>query len=133
MSKWKKLAKRLRMFKHFDEATIVAAVTATTMDYSYLEATDEGMERLYNICKKIDEKSTENEHTKGTSPTKRTKEQVFELFLDQFLKGPKKYGFRQSLEQFEVGIGNYLSIRKDMLRGSDVQLRDSYLAKIDNF
>ena len=133
MSAEKKLAMRLRMIKQFDEATMVAAVTTTTMEYRGLKAATEGMERLYNFCTEIDEISVENEHTKTTSPPKRTKEQVFETFLDQFLKDLTNYEFCQDLHQFEIGIGNYLSFRKGMLRDSDIQLRDSYLAENDNF
>ena len=66
MSEKKKLAKILRMFKQFDEATVVAAVTTTKMEYSYLKAASECMERLYNICKEIDEIATENDYTKTT-------------------------------------------------------------------
>ena len=67
MSEEKKLAKRLRMFKQFDEATLAAAFTTTRMEHRELKAANEGMERLYNISKMIDEISTENEHTKTTS------------------------------------------------------------------
>ena len=70
MSEEKQLANRLRTFKQFDEATIVDAVSTTTMDYRDLKTAKEGMERLYNTCRKIDEISTENEHTKTTSPRK---------------------------------------------------------------
>ena len=91
MSEEKKPAKRLRLFQQFDEATIVAAVSTTTMDNRELKAANEGIERFYNICKEIDEISTENEHTKTTSPPKGTKAQVFKLFLDQFLKDLTKY------------------------------------------
>ena len=49
------------------------------------------------------------------------------------MKYLEKYEFRQDLDQFEIGIGNYLSFRKAMLRDFNIQLRDSYLAEIDNF
>ena len=124
--------KKLRMFKQFDEATIVTAVSTTTMDYRVMKAAIEGMEHLYNICKEVDKISTENEHTKTTSPPKRTKEQAFNLILEEFLKDLLKYEFQQDLGQFELGIGNYLSFRKGMLRDFKFQLRNSYLAKIDN-
>ena len=71
------------------------------MDYRDLKAAKEGMERLY-ICEEIDEMSVENEHTKSSSPPKRNKEQVFKLFLDQFLKDLTIYEFRQDLDQFEI-------------------------------
>ena len=67
MSEEKKLVNRLRMFKNFDEATIVAADSTTTMKYGDMKAAKEGMDRLYNICKEVDDLSTENEHTKTTS------------------------------------------------------------------
>ena len=44
-----------------------------------------------------------------------------------------KYELRQDLDQFEIGIGKYLSFRKGMLRDFDIQLRDCYLAEIDTF
>ena len=46
MSEERKLAKRLRMFKQFDEATIAATVATTTMDYRDSKAANERMERL---------------------------------------------------------------------------------------
>ena len=68
MSEEKKLAKRLSLFVQFDDNTIVAAVTKTTMEYGDLKAANEGLERLYNICKEVDETSAEVEHTKTFSP-----------------------------------------------------------------
>ena len=133
MSEEKKLAKRLRMIKRFDEATIVAAIAKTAIDYRDLKAANEGMERLYNICSEIDEISEENEHTEATSPLKRTKEQVFKVFLDQFLKDFTEYEIRQDLDQIEIGIGSYLSFRKGMLSDFDIQIRDSSSVEIDNF
>ena len=133
MSEEKKLVKRLRMFKRFDEATIVAAVSTTTMKYGNMKAANDGMDRFYNICKEIDDISTENEHTKTTSTAKRTKEQVFKAFLDQFLKYLTIFEFRQDLDQFEIGIGNYLSFRKGMLRDFKIQLRGTYLVEIEKF
>ena len=47
-------------------------------------------------------------NTQRQLPPKRTKEQIFKLTLDQFLKGLTKYEYRQGLDQFENGIGNYL-------------------------
>ena len=49
------------------------------------------------------------------------------------MKDLTNYEFRQDLDQFEIGIGNYLSFRKGMLRDFNIQLRGSYLAEIDNF
>ena len=100
MSGEKKLAKRLKKYKQFDEATIIAAVTTATMGYRDLKATIESMEHLYKTCKEIDEISMENEHTKTISPPKWTKKQVLILFLDQFSKNLAKYEFHQDLDRF---------------------------------
>ena len=115
---------RHRMFKQLDEATNVAAITTTTMNHRDLKAGNEGMEPLYNICTDIDEIITENEHKKTTSPPKGTKEQVFKFFVDQLLKKFTKYEFRPDLDQLEIGIGNYLSFQKSMLRDFKFQLHD---------
>ena len=43
MAEEMKLAKRLRMFKNFDEATIVAAITTTRLDYRDLKNANEAI------------------------------------------------------------------------------------------
>ena len=53
MSEEKKLAKRLGMFKQFDEATIVATATTNTKDYRDLKASNEGMERPTTFVKRL--------------------------------------------------------------------------------
>ena len=40
----------LECFKNFDEATIVAAITTTGLDYRDLKNANEAMENLYNNC-----------------------------------------------------------------------------------
>ena len=55
-----KLAKRLRMFKQCDEATLVAAISTSTLDHRALKAPNDGMEHLYNICKDIQDQSSIN-------------------------------------------------------------------------
>ena len=128
MAEAKKLAKRLRTFKEFDEATIVAAITTTGID---LETANEGMNHLYNLCKEI---SSDDDQTKATkAPTKRTKEQSFNLFLDQFLKDLGNYEMRQDLDRFQVGIDAYLSFRKKMLAEFDIRHRENYLRAINNY
>ena len=46
----KKLAKRLRTFKQFDEATLVAALSIQNMNQIDLKAANDGMDYLYNTC-----------------------------------------------------------------------------------
>ena len=47
------------------------------------------------------------------------------------MKDFTKYEFRQDLDKFEIGIGNYRSFQKGMLRDFNIQLNDSYLAEIN--
>ena len=69
MAEEKKLGKILRLFEQIDEATIVAAITSTTMNHRGSQTANEGMENFYHIFKEI---STEDEHAKTTiPPTKR--------------------------------------------------------------
>ena len=128
MAEEMKLAKRLRMFKNFDEATIVAAITTTGLDYRGLKQANEGMEALYNKCQDIQE----NQPKTTVSPMpKQNKEQLFKLFMDQFLKDLAKYELSQELDQFEIGIGGYLSFRQKMIGDFDIRLRETYLTEID--
>ena len=78
-----------------------------------------------------------NQRTEATETTarapKRTKEDNFKLFLKQFLKDLGNYEFRQELDQFQIGIENYLTFRKELHGDFHLHLRDTYLAKIDSF
>ena len=129
MAEEMKLAKRLRMFKNFDEATIVAAITTTTgLDYRDLKNANEAMENLYKNCKDIEE----NQPKTTASPVpKQNKEQLFKLFMDQFLKDLAKYELSQDLDHFEIGIGGYLSFRQQMFGDFNTGLRDAYLTEIN--
>ena len=132
MAEQKKLAKRLRMFKELDEASLLAAISETTMGDAELKAANDGMEHLYNRGKVIQEQSTEATETTARAP-KRTKEDNFKLFLKQFLKDLGNYEFRQELDQFQIGIENYLTFRKELHGDFHLHLRDTYLAKIDSY
>ena len=128
MAEEMKLAKRLRMFKNFDEATIVAAITTTGLDYRDLKNANEAMENLYNNCNDIQE----NQPKTTASPVpKQNKEQLFKLFMDQFLKDLVKYELSQDLDRFQIGIGGYLSFRQQMFGDFNIRLRDAYLTEID--
>jgi len=48
MAEEMKLANRLRSFKNFDEATIVAAITTTGLNYHDLNNANEAMKNLYH-------------------------------------------------------------------------------------
>ena len=75
------------------------------MDNGELKAANAGKDHLYNMCKD----NQDNEPGDTTTPApKRTKEEVFNLFLDQFLKDLAKYELRQDLNKSEIGICNYL-------------------------
>ena len=52
--------------------------------------------------------------------------------MHQFLKGIT-YKFHQDLDEFKIGIGNYLAFPKRTLRYFNIQLHDAYVAQIDIF
>ena len=76
MAEEKKLAKRLRTFKQFDEATLVAALSTTTMNQIVLKAANDGMDHLYNTCNQIQQELREPTETTISAP-KRNKEERF--------------------------------------------------------
>ena len=129
MAEEKKLAKRLRTFKQSDEATLVAALYTTTMNQIDLKAANEGMDHLYNTCKQIQQESMEPTET-TTSTSQRTIEESFKLFLDQFLEDLRKYELRQDLDQFKIGIEDFLSLRNGLHTDFQIHLRETYLTKI---
>ena len=132
MAEEKKLAKRLRTFRQFDEATLVAALHTTTMDQTQLKEANEGMDHLYNTCKQIQQESMDSTETTTSAP-KPTKEESFKLFLNQFLEDLRKYELRQDLDRFEIGIGDYLSFRNGLHNDFQIHLRESYLTTIDEY
>ena len=71
------------MFTQLDEATLVAAISTSILDHGALKAANDGMKHLYNTCKDVQDQSTEPTETTARAP-KRTKEDNFKLFLDQF-------------------------------------------------
>ena len=81
MAEKKKQTKKLRLFKQFNDAKVVAAITTTSiMDCRKLRATNESMEHFYNNCNDIQE--TEPTYTAILAP-KRTKIEVLNLLRDQ--------------------------------------------------
>ena len=132
MSEEKKLAKRLRMFRQFDEATIVAEVTTTTMDYRDLKAANEGMERLYNICTEIDEISAEMTTQAQFRPQNEPKNKFSIYSWINSWKILQNLHFARTWTSLKLELQLSL-FSKSLLRDFNFQLRDSYLAENDNF
>ena len=60
------------------------------------------------LVKQIQQESMEPTERETTSGPQRTKEESFKLFRDQFLKDLGKDELRQDLDQFKMGIEDYL-------------------------
>ena len=63
---------------------------------------------------------------------KRTKTELFQLFLSKFKKDLLIYEHQETLDKFEVNVPEYLSFRDKLRNSFDVSEFESYLTTVNN-
>ena len=78
--------------------------------------------------KSIPDNTTEHENETG----KRTKTELFHLFLSKFKKDQLMYEHQETLDKFEVNVPEYLPFRDKLRNSFNVGEFESYLTTVNN-
>ena len=103
-----KLAKNFKQFSSFDETLITGALSSTSLSEENINDWTNLTNQMIIFCKEnkcIPDNTAEHESDAG----KRTKTEVFQLFLYKFKKDLLSYEHQETLEKFEVKVPEYLS------------------------
>ena len=126
-----KLAKNFKQFLSFDETLITGALSSTSLSAENLNELTNLKTQMITFCKE-NKCITENaaEHESGTG--KRTKTELFRLFLSKFKKELLNYEHQETLDKFEVNVPDYLSFRDKLRNPFNVSEFESYLTTVNN-
>ena len=106
-----KLAKSCKQFFAFDETGALSTASSSRKDLNLLTNLTT---QLNTLCK--NNKATPDNTAEHVIETgRRTKAEIFQLFLAKFKKDLQNYEHRETLDKFEVNIPENLSFR-DKLR-----------------
>ena len=103
-----KLAKKLKLFSSFDETLITGALSCTSLSEENINDLTNLTTQMITFCmenKCIPDNTAELESETG----KRTKSELFQLFVSKFRKDLLSYEHEETLDKFEVNVPEYLS------------------------
>ena len=126
-----KLAKNFKQFSSFDETLITGALSRTSLSEENLNELTNLTTQMIKICKEnkcIPDNAAELEIETG----KRTKTEIFQLFLSKFKKDLLSYEHQETLDKFEVNVPEYLSFHNKLKNSFNVGEFESYLSTVNN-
>ena len=126
-----KLAKNLKQFLSFDENLITGALSCTSLSEENLNELTNLTTQMITFCKEnkcIPDNTAELESETG----KRTKTELFQLFLSNFKKDLLSYEHQETLDKFEVNVTEYLSFHKKLRNSFNISEFESYLTTVNN-
>ena len=123
-----KLAKIFKQFLSFDETLTTGALSCTSLSEENINELTNLTTQMITFCKK--NKCIPDNTAKLESETgKRTKTEVFQLFLSKFKKDLLSY---EHQEKFEVNVPEYLSFHNKLMNSFNIGEFESYLTTVNN-
>ena len=107
------LAKNFKHFSSFDETLITGALSSTSLSEENINELTNLTIQMITFCKEnkcIPDNTAEHESETG----KRTKTELFQLFLSKFKKVLLSYEHQETLDKFEVNVPEYLSFHNKL-------------------
>ena len=126
-----KLAKNFKQFLSFDETLITGALSCTSLSEKNINELTNLTNRTITFCKEnkcIPDKTAELKSETG----KRTKTELFQLFLSEFRKDLLSYEHQETLDKFEVNVPEYLSFHNKLRNSFNIGEFESYLTTVNN-
>ena len=126
-----KLAKNFEQFSSFDQTLITGALSCTSLSEENLKELTNLTAQMITFCKEnkcIPDNTAELEIETG----KRTKTELFQLFLSKFKKDLLSYEHQETLDKFEVNVPEYLSFHKKLRNSFNIGEFESYLTTVNN-
>ena len=126
-----KLAKNFKQFSSFDETLIPGALSCTSLSEENLNELTNLTTQMITFCKEnkcIPDNTAELESETG----KRTKTELFQLFLSKFKKDLLSYEHQETLDKFEVNVPEYLFFHSKFRNSFNIGEFESYLTAVNN-
>ena len=126
-----KLAKNFNQFLSFDETLITGALSCTSLSVENLNELTNLTTQMITFCKEnkcIPDNTAELERETG----KRTKTELFQLFLSKFKKDLLSYEHQETLDKFEVNVPENLSFHNKLRKSFNIGEFESYLTTVNN-
>ena len=126
-----KLAKTFKQFLSFDETLITGALSSTSLSEENINDLTHLTNQMITFCKEnkcIPDNTAEHESETG----KRTKTELFQLFLSNFKKDLLSYEHQETLDKFEVNVPEYLSFHNKLRSSFNIGEFESYLTTVNN-
>ena len=126
-----KLAKNFKQFLSFDETLITGALSCTSLSEENLNELTNLTTQMIAFCKEnkcIPDNTAELERETG----KRTKTELFQLFLSKFKKDQLSYEHQEKLDKFEVNLPENLSFHNKLRKTFNIGEFESYLSTVNN-
>ena len=126
-----KLAKNFTQFLSFDETLITGALSCSSLSEENINELTNLTTQMNTFCKEnkcIPDNTAELESETG----KRTKTELFQLFLSKFKKDLLSYEHQETLDKFEVNVPEYLSFHNKLRNSFNIGEFESYLTTVNN-
>ena len=126
-----KRAKNFKPFSSFDETIITGALSCTSLTEENLNELTNLTTQMITFCK--ENKCIPDNTAKLESETgRRTKTELFQLFISKFKKNLLSYEHQETLDKFEVNVPEYLSFHNKLRSSFNVGEFESYLTTVNN-
>ena len=126
-----KLAKIFKQFSSYDETLITGALSSTSLSEEKINELTNLTTQMITFCKENKCKPDNTaEHECETG--KRTKRELFQLFLSKFKKDQLSYEHQETLDKFEVNVPEYLSFHNKLRSSLNIGEFESYLTTVTN-
>ena len=126
-----KLAKNFKQFSSFDETLITVVLSSTSLSEENINDLTNLTNQMITFCKEnkcIPNNTAEHESETG----KRTKTELFQLFLSKFKKDLLSYERQETLDNLEVNVPEYLSFHNKLRSSFNIVEFESYLTTVSN-
>ena len=126
-----KLAKNFKQFSSFDETLITGALSCTSLSEEYINELTNLTTQMITFCKEnkcIPDNTAELESETG----KRTKTELFQLFVSKLKKDLLSYEHPETLNKFEVNVPEFLSFHNKLRNSFNIGEFESYLTTVKN-
>ena len=120
-----------KQFLSFDETFITGALSSTSLSEENINELTNLTTQMITFCKENKckpDNTTEHEGETG----KRTKTELFQLFVSKFKKDLLSYEHQETLDKFEMNVPEYLSFHNKLRSSFNIGEIESYLTTVSN-
>ena len=126
-----KLAKNFKQFSSLNETLITGALSSTSLSEENINEFTNLTTQMITFCKENKCKPGNTAEHEGETG-KRTKTELFQLFLSKYKKDLLSYEHQETLDKFEMNVPGYLSFHNKLRSSFNIGEFESYLTTVNN-